>query len=209
MTDHDPITRDLVAAVREPFAGVRMATAAEAVTVRGRAIRRHRRQRATAAAAAGALAIAAVLPGSGRPAPVRPAPVRLAAWTVTTEPTGIVAVTIRDLRDPAGLQAALAAHGVPALVRFHHTGSLIPSCVISVPSTLATIEHQVFVSPPAASPGRTLLYIDPAAVPRTYKIAIDGARGNGFSLGLLTHNGHCPPGSTPGGIGISSTPRSH
>ena len=208
MTDHDPITRDLVAAVREPFGGVRMATAAEAVTVRGRAIRRHRRQRATAAAAAAvaavALAIVAVLPGSGRPAPVR-----LAAWTVTTEPTGIVAVTIRDLRDPAGLQRALAAHGVPTLVRFHHTGSLIPSCVISVPSTLATIEHQVFVSPPAASPGRTLLYIDPAAVPRTYKIAIDGARGNGFSLGLLTHNGHCPPGSTPGGIGISSTPRSH
>ena len=35
MTDHDPITRDLVAAVREPFAGVRMATAAEALTVRG------------------------------------------------------------------------------------------------------------------------------------------------------------------------------
>jgi len=208
MTDHDPITRDLVAAVREPFGGVRMATAAEAVTVRGRAIRRHRRQRATAAAAAavaaGALAIVAVLPGSSRPAPVR-----LAAWTVTTEPTGIVAVTIRDLRDPAGLQRALAAHGVPTLVRFHHTGSLIPSCVTSVPSTLATVEHRVFVQPPAASPGRTLLYIDPAAVPRTYKVAIDAARGNGFSLGLLTHNGHCPPGSTPGGIGISSTPRSH
>ena len=204
MTDHDPITRDLVAAVREPFGGVRMATAAEAVTVRGRAIRRHRRQRAAAAVAAVALAIVAVLPGSGRPAPVR-----LAAWTVTTEPTGIVAVTIRDLRDPAGLQRALAAHGVPTLVRFHHTGSLIPSCVTSVPSTLATIEHRVFVQPPAASPGRTLLYIDPAAVPRTYKVAIDAARGNGFSLGLLTHNGHCPPGSTPGGIGISSTPRSH
>jgi hypothetical protein len=211
MTDHDPITRDLAAAVREPFAGVRMATAAEAVTGRGRAIRRHRRQRAGAAAAvaaAAALAILAVLPG-GRPAPAGPAPVRLAAWTVTTEPTGIVAVTIRDLRDPAGLQAALAAHGVPALVRFHHTGSLIPSCVTSVPSTLATIEHRVFVSPPAASPRRTLLSIDPAAVPRTYKIAIDAAGGNGLSLGLLTHNGHCPPGSTTGGIGIGRAPRRH
>jgi hypothetical protein len=212
MTDHDPITRDLVAAVREPFAGVRMATAAEAVTDRGRAIRRHRRQRvsaaAAAAAAAAALAIVAVLP-AGRPAPFRPAPVRLAAWTVTTEPTGIVAVTIRDLRDPAGLQRALAAHGVPALVRFHHTGSLIPSCVTSVPSTLATIEHRVFVSPPAAGHGRSLLYIDPAAVPGTYKIAIDAIRGNGLSLGLLTHDGRCPPGSRPSGIGISSTPAGH
>ena len=210
MTDHDPITRDLVAAVREPFAGVRMATAAEAVTGRGQAIRRHRRQRlsaATVAVAAVALAIVAVLP-AGRPAPVRPAPVRLAAWTVTTEPTGIVAVTIRDLRDPAGLQAALAAHGVPAFVRFHHTGSLIPSCVTSVPSTLATIEHRVFVSPPAVGHGPSLLYIDPTAVPGTYKIAIDAAPGNGLSLGLLTRDGRCPPGSTPGGIGINSTPRS-
>jgi hypothetical protein len=158
---------------------------------------------AAAAAAAVALAIVAVLPGG------RPATVRLAAWTVTTEPTGIVAVTIRDLRDPAGLQRSLAAHGVPALVRFHRSGSLMPGCVTSVPSRLASIEHRVFVQPPTASPGRTLLYIEPAAVPRTYKIAIDAARGNGLSLGLLTHDGHCPPGSTPGRIGISSTPRSH
>jgi len=207
MTDYDMITGDLAAALRDPLTAVRMSTPAEAVTARGRAIRRHQRQRASAAAAAVAavaLAIVAVLPGGGRRAPVR-----LAAWTVTTEPTGIVAVTIRDLRDPAGLQRTLAAHGVPALVRFHRSGSLMPSCVTSVPSTLATIEHRVFVQPPTTSPGRTLLSIEPAAVPRTYKIAIDAAKGNGLSLGLLTHNGHCPPGSTPGGIGISSTPRSH
>jgi hypothetical protein len=120
-----------------------------------------------------------------------------------------VAVTIRDLRDPAGLQRALLAHGVPAIVRFYPPGSLMPGCVTSVPSRLATIESRVFVQPPAASHGRYLLYIDPAAVPRTDKIAIEAVRGNGFSIGLVTRNGHCPPGSRPGGAGLGSTRPGH
>ena len=195
---------DVITTVREPFAGVRMRIPVEAVTARGRSIRRHRLQGVSAAAAAVAaaasLVVFAVLPGA------RPAPVALAAWTVTTEPGGIVAVTIRDLRDPAGLQRALQAHGVPAIVRFHPGGSPVPSCITSVPSRLATIEDQVFVQPPAASRGQSLLYIDPAAVPATYKIAIDALGGNGLSLGLLTRDGRCPPGSKPGGISMKSTP---
>jgi hypothetical protein len=195
---------DVITTVREPFADVRMTIPVEAVTARGQSIRRHRLQGATAAAAAVAAALAlvifAVLPGA------RPAPVRLAAWTVTTEPNGIVAVTIRDLRDPAGLQRALQAHGVPAIVRFHANGSLVPSCITSVPSRLATIEDRVFVQPPAASHGQSLLYIDPTALPRTYKIAIDAVRGNGLSLGLLTQDGRCPPGSKPGGISMKGIP---
>jgi hypothetical protein len=201
MHDDDVITR-----VREPFAAVRMTTPVAAVMARGRAVRRHRLQAMTAAAAAAAAVLAvialAVVPGA------RPVPVRLAAWTVTTEPGGIVAVTIRDLRDPAGLQRALQAHGVPAIVRFHPGGSLIPGCVTSVPSALATIEGRVFVSPPAASGGRSLLYIDPAAVPGTDKIAIDAVPGNGLSLGLLTRDGRCPPGSRPGSVGMTGIPAS-
>ena len=195
---------DVITTVREPFADVRMTTPVDAVTARGRSIRRHQLQGVTAAAAAVAaaasLVIFAVLPGA------RPAPVRLAAWTVITEPTGIVAVSIRDLRDPAGLQRALQAHGVPAIVRFHPNGSLVPSCVTSVPSRLATVEDRVFVQPPTGSHGWSLLYVDPAAVPRTYKIAIDAVRGNGLSLGILTHDGRCPPGSKLGGIGMKSIP---
>src|SRR5215471_8502983 len=201
---------DVITVVREHRDKVHSHTPVEQVISGGRVVRRRRRVSGMAGAlavvAASAVAVS-VLAGPSHQQP-RPPAVRLAAWTVTTEPGGIVAVTIRDLRDPAGLQAALAAHGVPAFVRFHHTGSLIPSCVTSVPSTLATIEHRVFVSPPAVGHGPSLLYIDPTAVPGTYKIAIDAAPGNGLSLGLLTHNGHCPPGSTPGGIGINSTPRS-
>jgi hypothetical protein len=204
----DMITRDLITTVREPFAGVRMGAPVDAVVARGQAIRRRRRVRAitgavAAVAAASALVAVAALPGS------RPAPVNLTAWTVITQPSGTVAVTIRDLRDPAGLQRALRAHGVPAIVRFYPPGSPMPGCVTSVPSRLATIEGRVFVQPPAASHGRYLLFIDPAAVPRTDKIAIEAVRGNGFSIGLVTQTGHCPPGSRPAGAGMSSTRPGH
>ena len=43
---------------------------------------------------------------------------RLDAWTVTKNPNGIVDVTIRQLSDAAGLQAALRADGVPVRVAF-------------------------------------------------------------------------------------------
>ncbi len=46
--------------------------------------------------------------------------VTLAAWSVTRERHGLVKVTIRELRDPAGLQGMLRAVGVPANVRFVH-----------------------------------------------------------------------------------------
>ena len=140
---------------------------------------------------------------------MRPAPVQLTAWTVSTEPSGTVAVTIRDLRDPAGLQRALLAHGVPAIVRFYPPGSSMPSCATSVPSRLAAIEGRVFAQPPAASHGPYLLFIDPAAVPRTDKIAIEAVRGNGFSIGLVTQDGRCPPGSRPGGAGMKSSRSGH
>ncbi len=67
-------------------------------------------------AAAAVLAVTALLP-AGSP-PNHPAGAQLAAWTVAKQPDGNVAVTIRELRDPAGLQSTLRADGVPASVRF-------------------------------------------------------------------------------------------
>jgi hypothetical protein len=171
------------------------------LSARARArLRRRRLQVASGAvaavAAAAALVTVVAAPGSR---PARYAPV---AWTVITEPNGTVAVSIHDLRDPAGLQRALQAHGVPATVRFYPNGSVMPGCVTSVPSKLASIERRVFVQPPAGSRNGPLLYINPAAVPGTDKIAIDAVRGNGFSIGLVTRDGQCPPGSTPGGTGM-------
>jgi hypothetical protein len=209
MTDDDLITGDLITMVAEPFTGIRMTTPAGTIEARGRSIQRHRRQGLAAAGAAVAAVLAlvtfAVLP--------RPhlAAVQLTAWTVTTEPSGIVAVTIGDLHDPAGLQRALQAHGVPAIVHFHPPGGPVPvsSCMTRVPSKLAAAEKRIFAKPPTTSGGRALLYIDPAAVPRADKITIDAFGGNGISLGLVTHDGHCPPGSSPGRIGMKTTPAGH
>jgi hypothetical protein len=76
---------------------------------------------AAAATAAAALTLA-LLPGS----PAAPGHrggqggTTLAAWSVIKERHGLLKVTIRELRDPAGLQQMLRAAGVPVNVRFLH-----------------------------------------------------------------------------------------
>ncbi len=79
----------------------------------------------TATVAAGAaVAVTALIPAS-QPASRRPG-AQLAAWTVVKQADGNIYVTIRQFRDPAGLQARLRADGVPASVTF--TGQKNPAC---------------------------------------------------------------------------------
>jgi hypothetical protein len=94
--------------------------------------RRHRRSitrlslgglSATGAIAAVIVGVIALLPASHQ-ASRRPG-ARLAAWTVVKQ-AGNVYVTIRQFRDPAGLQTRLRADGVPASVTF--TGQRNPAC---------------------------------------------------------------------------------
>ena len=81
--------------------------------------------RLTRLAMAGGLAFAvaagifAVQAQSGR---TRPAEGRtqLAAWTVIRRPDGLLRIYVRQLRDPAGLQAMLRRDGVPARLEFVH-----------------------------------------------------------------------------------------
>jgi hypothetical protein len=84
-----------------------------------------RRSRVTMSALAGVAAVAvaaAVALALGSPAPARHPShgATLTAWTVTPERHGLIKVTIRQLRDPAGLQRTLRAAGVLANVRFTH-----------------------------------------------------------------------------------------
>ena len=115
MTDEELMTM-----VREQRTSVPMTTPVEQIISRGHAVRTRRRipgvAGALAGAAAVALAVAALLP-AGHQANRLP-PFQLAAWTVVRHADGTVVVTVRQLRDPAGLQRTLRADGVPTTVTF-------------------------------------------------------------------------------------------
>ena len=115
---------DLITAVRQSVSGVRMSVPAENIISRSRAIRARRRIPAAAAALAAAAGTAVAV--TTLAAPGHQPAAQLAAWTVVTTPGGAVHVTIRELRDPAGLQQRLRADGVPASVTYYRHPN--PSC---------------------------------------------------------------------------------
>jgi hypothetical protein len=90
----------------------------------GRAPQRRRLARpalvGVAAAAVAAATALALVPGSPAGHRGGQGGVALAAWSVVKERHGLIKVTIRQLRDPAGLERTLRADGVPAHVRFVH-----------------------------------------------------------------------------------------
>jgi hypothetical protein len=126
---------ELLAAVKESFASVRLNAPLDATVQRGRKLRARRRTAwlASAAVIAGGAALTAALlvPGGGAARPTGPSPApsgpvryQTAAWTVARGPGRTVTVLIRQLSDPAGLQRALRAAGVPAAVAFE--GGVMP-----------------------------------------------------------------------------------
>jgi hypothetical protein len=109
----------------------RQARPLAAADVIRRGDRRHRRSTrlslgglsVTGAIAAVIVGVIALLPASHQAS--RQPGAQLAAWTVVKQ-AGNVYVTIRQFRDPAGLQTRLRADGVPASVTF--TGQQNPAC---------------------------------------------------------------------------------
>jgi hypothetical protein len=125
-TRDDMSDSDVLTAVRDRLSGMPLARPpdVDAIMAKGRA-RRNRRlipgvTGALALAAGAALAATALAPASheGSHQASRQPPVQLAAWTVTRLAGGNISVTIRELKDPAGLQSTLRADGVPASVTF-------------------------------------------------------------------------------------------
>jgi len=158
---------ELNTTVRERFTGVRMDTPVEDIVKRGRGVRARRRIPVAAgglAAVAGVAIGATALAGAGQPAghPVRAS---LTAWTVQKESNGNVRVTIRELRDPAGLQARLRADGVPANVSDSGLPAACQPASISKSGLLSVVSrHQhghrvVFVIRPSALPSGDGVFI--------------------------------------------------
>ena len=88
---------------------------------------------------------------------------QLAAWTVARQADGSIQVTIRELRDPAGLQRTLRADGVPASVTF--TGQQNPACQ-SYPGGGSQSQRRHLLSSLAGpAGGRDGMVIHPSALP--------------------------------------------
>ena len=171
---------ELITAVKESVTGVHMSIPAEQIVTRSRTIRARRRipglAGALAVAAAAALAVTALLPASHRAGPQPGA--QLAAWTVVKQADGTIHVTIRQMRDPAGLQRTLRADGVPATVTFF--GRPYPRACQGYPAGTALI-NSVFTGqqPP--------LVIHPSALPRGTGVQLNprhSAPGGPIAIGV-------------------------
>ncbi len=160
--------RDSLTTARDSLTDVHMTTPLDTIVRHGRA--RRRRHKLTGLAGAAIVAVGTVLavtalPPASHPASHQPR-VQLAAWTVTQQPGGVIHVTLRELRDPAGLQATLRADGVPASVSF---GNGQQTACRPYPgggfltSGNPTLINSVF--PPYSGPG-TAVSIRPSALPR-------------------------------------------
>jgi hypothetical protein len=180
---------ELITLVREQRNKVQMTTPVEQIISRGRAVRSHRRipgiAGAVAVLAGVAVASLALFPSSHQPG--HPLRVRLAAWTVTKQ-DGNIYVTVRELRDPAGLQDTLRADGVPASVGFY--GQQNRSCQAYRASQ--ALMDQVFPSP--APPPRPRVVIDPAALPSGVGVQLAGnfgPHGIGMEVALVQASQQC------------------
>lgn len=190
----------------------------EAIMAKGRA-RRHRRRASALTAALAVVAAgagtAATLSGASHPAGSNPArsnlagshtpgpaaTVRLDAWSVSQQANGDIRVTVKELNDPAGLQRALRADGVPASVTFlaqpntacspypHGTDASLLARIFP-PS--GTVRH--LAGGPNVGTGGQGLVIDPAAIPATAGLQLAWSRVGDIIVGrqdLVRRSSQC------------------
>ena len=131
----------------------------EAITARART-RRLRRNLPGVSAAGLALGIGLALALSSSPSAARTVHVNLDAWSVNTTSTGLVNVTIRELKDPARLSKTLADAGVPVML----TSGRV--CDTGYQAQLSRVVQKLGGS------GDVVLTINPAAMPPRTKLVI-------------------------------------
>jgi hypothetical protein len=205
MTDDTMLAavRDCLTAARDSAAGEQMTRPVGDIIARARRRRLRHGLAAVGTAAVIATAAALALPSIGANGA---SPDRLAAWTVTTEPGGKLTVTIRQLRDPAGLQRRLRADGVPATVRF--TGKNPHPCLYYplAPKQAVRLQGRIFPRTRHAS-GQTAFTINTTAIPARIGLWVtvsapraQAAQRSTYFSAIWTFvyaSGHCPDGKSP------------
>jgi hypothetical protein len=131
MNVHDEMSdNEVLRAASDSLSRIPMANPPDVESIMARSRARRRRRLipgvtgALALVAGAALAVTTLLPSGHQPS--HPARAQLAAWMVAKQADGGIRVTIRELRDPAGLQRTLRADGVPVSVTF--IGQPNPAC---------------------------------------------------------------------------------
>jgi hypothetical protein len=204
MNLHDEMSdADVLRAAADSLAAIPLSGAPEAAAIiaAGGARRRHRVAGLSMAGVA-AVAVVAVLGLSGAfvaashqrataagHQSARPARVRLMAWTVTRLADGDISVRINQFKDPAGLQSALRADGVPASVTFasqqnpacqpYPSGTPSVGSVPPSPLNPSTLLKQVFPTPyaelgppPATGPAHMAKAGPPAPPPSGNRVVV-------------------------------------
>jgi hypothetical protein len=127
----------------------------------------------------------------------------LTAWTVTKDPGGVIDVTIRELKDPAGLQARLRADGVPANVSFSGPNPAChpyyPDYQYFSPGYLLSVGNYPWihsfdngsVTVSVTSPADLTLMVRPARMPRGTGFQIIARRGSVVAWGLVKTSPAC------------------
>jgi len=145
---------DLSTLLRDAVLDTHMTVPESDITRRAGTLRARRRVAAGGAASAGiaaaALVVVALTAPAAPPVTSQNTMSQLTAWTVAEHPNGVIDVTIRELKDPAGLQARLRADGVPASVTFSKDTS--PAChdyypghpMPKAPVNMSSLDNGVF-----------------------------------------------------------------
>lgn len=213
MNDDNPLgtVRGSLIEAKDSLTQVHMNMPLADVVRRGRITRW--RHRITGAAAAALVAVGAVFAVTALAPASHPAEVRLTAWTVTRQPDGNVHVSIRQLHDPARLQARLRADGIPASVTYFGRPNLacrpyehvspprwlagrkhVPVAVIA--RVIARVTHGVVRLAPGYPPAQATNHflIVPSALPHRVGVQISAkvtpAR-VALSFGLVRASAHC------------------
>lgn len=186
---------DVLTRVADQFSQVEMKIPIEQIYARAQTIRTRRRRTAAVAggavaAVAAGLAIVAVTPGGTRQPP--PTPPRLAAFSISAEPNGTSALTLRKGQqyrlDPVALRQALAEHNIPALVTVDQNCDTTPE-----PAGLDQV-----VRAERQSDDSVTLTIDPAALPAGSEVSI-GYYSTRTTFSLIQQGAtlHCTQGMSP------------
>jgi hypothetical protein len=184
--------KNLLAAVREDFAGVRISTGLGAVMADGGSLRRRRNRHRMYGAGVTSLAAVAAVSGvtlaSGASGTGGTSHAQLSAWTVQKQTDGTIDVTIHDLLHLAGLQQKLNADGVPAEVI---TDAHYPASCVNYAAMKEDMPAVITLGP--GVPDGYAFVIHPAAIPSGSKLLLDVTHNTTVTSGGVT--------TTRGGVG--------